>query len=447
MINKYQEHLIIVIDLNYPLTTQMESPVSALDILALTAKYLRENSPKQAPSTSTSDSSQQPSTEPQVQKQKHEEPVLPVQKINIRASDKENSKKAFRKITTEELSTKISQKYNLEKRINDPPAGTNFFYECHNAYNGCHSAAWQIEQSPNNLLKAVVLAFAYHLPLRLKPDHILYAILSGFNMWVNEMGGHQKLAQKGLVDESKKNITIEISTNPDWDQVVDTIGNQLEEAITNRDLIQIMKGSFTTTTQTMMRVKNLTVASIMKKFVRIEFSTWCGIPYVTIEGSPQDWEKLKVITNALLALADGELNWWLVKLNEGLDVMIETSKGNNTEAAWINFLNFKSHSGFHGFDGWLNSFFPYVKETEHNPKNIVTNALLKKDPKEKYHVDCINFSNVLPSTSTESYEWKLGGNPYKTLHITAGLVDVIQWTGEDFALEPFIGYQIDSTKV
>jgi hypothetical protein len=38
--------------------------------------------------------------------------------------------------------------------------------------------------------------------------------------------------------------------------------------------------------------------------------------------------------------------------------------------------------------------------------------------------------------------------PYKKLHITAGLVDVIQWTGpgEDFALEPFMGYQIDSNQ-
>ncbi len=35
-------------------------------------------------------------------------------------------------------------------------------------------------------------------------------------------------------------------------------------------------------------------------------------------------------------------------------------------------------------------------------------------------------------------------NPYKTLHVSAGLVDVIQWTGEDHALEPHIGYQIDS---
>jgi len=294
--------------------------VTTNDILAMTAKYLRENTV----SSTQKESQQQQQTnqneyapvdfshqETQPKKVKQQETILlqPVQKVNIKASDKENSKKTFRQITTEILSQKLTQRNTSHKKINDPPTGSNFFYETHNAYNGCQSAAWQIEQSPNSLLKATVLAFAYHLPLRFKPDHILYAILAGFNIWVNEMGGHIKLAQKNLVNNSKKDIKIEISLDPNWDQVVDTLGERLEDAITNKNLVEVMKASFTTTTPTAMRVKNLTIASIMKKFVRIEFSTMCGIPYVTLEGTPQDWEKVKVVANALLALADGELNW------------------------------------------------------------------------------------------------------------------------------------------
>ena len=305
----------------------MDIQTTANDVLALTAKYLRENA------------IQSPIISKDEPKQIHQ-----YQKINIKASEKENSKKVFYQIESNDVIKRLSKGRTLESPVSSLPNGANFFFETHNAYNGCHSAAWQIEQSPNNLLKATVLAFAYHLPLRLSPDHIMYAILSAFNIWTNEMGGHKKLAEKGIVNPNKTDIKIEIDLKPNWDQVVDTLGQRLEDAITNKDLIQVMKASFTTTTPTINQVKNLTMASIMKNFVRISFSTMCGIPYVTLQGSPQDWEKLKVVANALLSLADGELNWWLTDLNKSLDKMIATSQGKGLEKDWLSFLNFESHS-------------------------------------------------------------------------------------------------------
>jgi hypothetical protein len=425
---------------------------TANDILALTAKYLRENSVLQTTSSTETSVTNTVSKVPSNDKGKEElvdevpavEPILNYQKINIKASDKDNSKRQFREIKPADVVKRLSKGRNTEKQVTPLPNGANFFFENHKAYNGCHSAAWQIEQSPNSFLKATVLAFAYHLPLRLNPDHIWYAILSGFNLWTNEMGGHQKLVEKNLVNPDKKDIKIEIDLNPNWDQVVDTLGERLEDAITNKDLVKVMKASFTTTTPTINRVKNLTVASIMKEFVRISFSTMCGIPYVTLGGSPQDWEKLKVVTNALLSLADGELNWWLTKLNESLDKMIATSKGEGSEKDWLNFLNFESHSGFHGCSGWINTFFPYVRQG-YNGTKMFQNKVVIDGSKGGFHGNSVNFANFPPSISEESYEWTYMDKPYKTLHVSAGLVDVIQWSDEDFALEPFIGYQIDST--
>jgi hypothetical protein len=414
------------------------SKTTANDILALTAKYLRENS------TTTVKNEQveqlQPTNQPT---DKIIQQSQPIQKVNIKASDKENSKNKFRSITTNELSKRISKKNSLLCQINDPPVGSNFFYEEYKEYNGCHSAAWQIEQSWNNLLKATVLAFAYHVPLRLKPDHILYAILSGFNIWTNEQGGHTKLVSKNLVDPDKKDICVEIAMNPNWSEAIDDLGIKLEEAILNKDLIQIMKAAFTTTTPVIQQVKNLTIASIMKKFINIQFSTMCGIPYITLEGAPEDWEKLKVVSNALLSLADGELNWWLEPLNKALDTMIQTSKGEKLEKEWTNFLNFGSHSGSHGCGGWINSFFPFIKESWRE-SNIVPNRLLKPVEKVRYHGNMVDFSYFLPTISQEEYNWTVLGKPYKTLVVTTGLVDVIQWTSEDYAIEPFMGYQIDS---
>ncbi len=366
-----------------------------------------------------------------------------IKKVNIKASDKENSEREFDPTTIEQVSRKISNGKNCLKKINPPPQGSNFFYESHKSFNGCHSAAWQIEQSPNSLLKATVLAFAYHLPLRLKPDHILYSILSGFNIWLNEMGGYKKISKNHLIDSSKKNIKIEIPPNPDWDKVVKNLGERLEDAITNKDLLRIMKTSFTTTTQVTKQMKILTIASIMKNFATIEFTTLCGIPYVTLEGTPQDWESIKVISTAILSISDGDLNWWIKDLNSSLDKMIETSKGRGSQDDWKNFLNYKSTSGSHTCSGWINSFFPFVKsgkKEEFEKNDIVVNGLVPNN----WSSNAVDFSKFPSSVSKEVYMWTNSGKPYKTLYVTAGLVDVVQWIGEDYALEPFIGYQIDS---
>ena len=445
---------------------------TANDILAMTAQYLRANSVGHSTQSSTTSPATSTISRPsnkqdefhdqQYESTSTQKPEFShikkcVQKTNVKAHTVENSKKVFDKQTVNDLSKRITgqfpkpkdrydtdnalQRLCLLKQVNDAPSDSNFFFERHENCNGEHKAAWKIEQSWNNFLKAVVLAFAYHLPLRLKPDHILYCVLSGFNVWTNEMGGHKMLAQKKLVDENKKDIVVDIPLDPDWDLAIDQLSSKLEQTFSDQNLVEVIKASFTTTTPTISRVKDLTVASIMKNFVNISFNTMCGIPYVTLEGTKDDWERLKVVCNSLLSLSDGQLNWWLDKLNSSLDVIIRTVDGNyDTQNEWTDFLKFKSESGSHGCNGWINNFFPFVYNYD---QEIVKNVIITEEKTRNYGEQVVDFKHFLPSISQETYDWTVMGKPYKKIKITAGLLDVIQWTGEDFALEPFFGYQID----
>lgn len=431
----------------------MSSNVSISDILSITAQYLDQHSAPLQEEKQSKESNQpsKESNQPSEEKPSKEEEKPSVHSVKVKASDRNNDQVKFPEIGNKQVTEKITHGYGPKKTnlkmVGNPPNGANFFHQRFTAYNGDEGAAWQIEQQMNCFLRAVVIAFSHHLPLRLKPDHVMQAILSGFNIWVNEMGGKDKLVANKLVDPEKKKIVVDIdpSSEEGWDAAMDILGHELEKTITDSNLIRILKASYTTTTPSMMRVKNLTIASIMKKFINISFQTLCGIPYVTLEGSPEDWEKLKVVTNALLSLADGELNWWLTPLNHALDVMIETASGKNTEEKWINFLNHQSSSGFHGCNGWINAFFPFL--SNRREKTIEQNGLLVEGSITSLVVDnkacgrANHYGSFLPLMSQEQYKWNYLGTE-RNICITAGLLDVIQWS-DDCAIEPFISYQVD----
>ena len=368
--------------------------------------------------------------------------------INIKASDKENNKSWLYPTAHSKVSERLANNEKVERIVDEPPIGSGFArpFRYTGADNDDDNAV-QIEDLPervekmsNFFIKAALMAFSYHVPLRIKPDYILYLILSGFNHWVNKKEGHVILASYKLIDPARQNICIDVPlNNPEWNDIVEILGTELQKSFLNENLINIMKASFTTTTPTMMQVKILTMASIMKEFVNIKFDTACGIPYVTLEGTQNDWEKVKVIANTLLSLANNQLDWWLCKLNTSLDIMIATSKGQGAEKDWANFFNYENTSAHTGFNGWMNSFFPYIKERGNSEITVENN-----DSADVY----VNFDQFLESTSFEEYIWTMDHNPYKKLHVVAGIVEVIQWTGEngedDHAVEPFMSYQITS---
>jgi len=360
----------------------------------------------------------------------------------VKASDKKNSKHAFPEMTRSKFSRRISRRckgIECVKQIAQPPKGATFF--CRET-KGVPKEAAMIGNCLNAFIKAAVMAFAYHLPLRIKPDHVMLLIVSAFNIWVNEFGGHKKLAKKEMKDGKKKTIIVDMELDESWDDGIDSLCDQLEKTIKDETLREILTMSFSTTTSEMTRVKCLTIASTMNQFIDIIFRTKCGIPFVRIEGSESDWKKIRKMTNKLVSLTDGELDWWLPHINGALDNII-SSYGKDT-SAWKDFINYESSSGSEGCNGWIVSFFPYVKNEE---DEIVVNEFLSLREEdvpgdEGYFV---SYSKFLSTASYEEYPW-IYINVMKRVGITSGLLDVIQWSGEDYALEPFMTFQVDEIK-
>ena len=332
------------------------------------------------------------------------------------------------------------------------PPGAHFFFKAYPNPEGDQRAARSIEKCDNAFIKAAIIAFSEHLPLRLKPDHVMELLVSGFNVWLNDFGGASKLQERGLVGE-RQHIRADFLPGA-WDAAVDRLGVQLAQSISHPELRAVLLACFSTTTPEMHRAHTLTVASAYKKFVDIRFNTACGIPSVTLEGTREDWASLKLVCNTLTAASDGELARWTETANAALDVMIAAFDGKDTAESWCNFVNHYENCVFSGCSGWINAFFPYVCDDERKlrPNPAVWSegasfALMNSPGGSRWGGDnaieeeFVHYGWFLSSFVRDEYPWNDLGTERRVV-VTAGLVDAIQWQA-DAALEPFLSFQID----
>ena len=137
------------------------------------------------------------------------------------------------------------------------------------------------------------------------------------------------------------------------------------------DLIDILTPNFSTTTLNLKQTAQITMMSSMKHFFKYDlYICGCGIPYINLEGTLEDWEKIKEKAEKL---KEYDLEWWIEKLNPIFDKIIESKKGNIDIYFWKNFIRLRDEKFSYSkpsqifpsskikpfIDGWIIKFFPY----------------------------------------------------------------------------------------
>ena len=131
------------------------------------------------------------------------------------------------------------------------------------------------------------------------------------------------------------------------------------------DLRHLISANFSTTTNIEKAAFDISLMDSMSDyFVFVERLT-CGIPQVTLEGSPKDW---KWIEKNIERFAAYDLKWWTDELKPVLKQFTEASKGRANVDFWKN-IYYVEHFGCGSSTilGWSNAFFPYLKGKGRNP--------------------------------------------------------------------------------
>jgi hypothetical protein len=168
---------------------------------------------------------------------------------------------------------------------------------------------------------------------------------------------------------NKFGTTMDIATEEDWNDIIDECVEQISDHV-GEETISNLQSDFSTTNAVTLLVSQASIMSAMKNyFVYKGIMGICGISYITLEGTLEDWEKIK---SKLIYLSKFALNWWTKHLIPIIDNIIKTKKyyEKNKKISgelvdfWKNMIKIKDKNGEYEpdiFNGWIIKFIPDLR--------------------------------------------------------------------------------------
>jgi|GEM_PF-2367769 len=212
---------------------------------------------------------------------------------------------------------------------------------------------------PNALLQAVHLAFNDHRPLVLSPDTVWIALAQGFARHV--LVHSEALRERFVAHKGKRVISVRfdtLDTPEDWSLVMERLADAVE-ANTRPNVGALMTRPFSTTGPVELAVTRIVLLQSMRNY----FDYWavgiCGIPSVTLTGTPEDWRDIQ---RRVRVFGEYDLGWWAEALDPVLDAFVSTAEGKPDADFWRSIYKPKEAYGTDVITGWLVRLFPYLED-------------------------------------------------------------------------------------
>ena len=223
-------------------------------------------------------------------------------------------------------------------------------------------------------------AHTNHYPIRIKPDDIWLLIVQAFSNHVN--ANSEELRNLFVNFDGKKTLTIEysLSSIEQVDRKVledfsEQINKQMEKFLGEK-LLNILTPNFTTTTYDSAIVGKISIMGAFKKYFDYEMILCgCGLPYIILEGTVDDYKK---ILEKSKELKKYEFSWYIERIIPHIQKMVEAKGGKIDVDYFKNIIQKKEvteqrsgPSGMNTYEvqvdyisGWILDFFAYYAEVE-----------------------------------------------------------------------------------
>ena len=224
----------------------------------------------------------------------------------------------------------------------------------------------------DNFFKCMVNAYADHHPLVLSPDVVWLIIAQNFSNYVNKHS--EEMRDLFVEHEGKMKIVVtedndvlgKSGTKGDWEKLLSDFTAGVA-ANTKGDVAEMLTADFTTTGVTERIASQITLMDAVETF----FEFWnmrvaCGIPSITLTGTPDDWRKVQAKARSLEKYG---LEKWSRQLDKVLAEFVKASEGQPDRVFWRSIVkklrvdelkNIRRCSGSDVtmLDGWFLTFFP-----------------------------------------------------------------------------------------
>jgi hypothetical protein len=214
------------------------------------------------------------------------------------------------------------------------------------------------------LIEALHAGFATHRPVSLSPDMIWLTICQGFAHHVNsnaETLRHQLVKHEGKAAlKVRRDDFVKGSPENDWPGVFSEFSAGIRAHL--GEAHDLIVADFSTTGPVERAASEVVLLDAMQSFLSYEVHTLCGIPAITLEGTPDDW---KEIANRAREFSRFGLEWWTDPLRPLLEQFAAAAEENIDRQFWNSIYKWHGPdgSGSAHVSGWILKFFPYLEDT------------------------------------------------------------------------------------
>lgn len=292
------------------------------------------------------------------------------------------------------------------------------------------------------VFQMLLKAWCQHRPVVLTPDAIWLIICQQFSHIVNE---NPEQYRGVLVNhEGKNELKVEsndlFSKQADWEGLIGRFTAEIDK-YTNHGLATTLVADFSTTGTDERIASEVTLMDVVKSyFDYTAVYAVCGIPSITLTGTPDDWRKVLEKTSALKAFG---LGWWASELEPILKEFVKAAEGHPDYWFWKDIVCKTRPRTIQGpvcakhqpkltkFDGWFLKFFPYDNKGKTPEKVDITQTMLPETVVVPFKYQVVNLGgSVLEETPLE---------------LVAGIVGVLE-DPDDYTMTPKIGWFVRTVK-
>ena len=236
------------------------------------------------------------------------------------------------------------------------------------------------------LLNGFYTAHTNHCPIRIKPDDIWLLIVQAFSNHVN--ANSEELRQYFVDFDGKKTLQViyDLSSIEQVNRkVLENFSEQINEQMINylgKEILDTLTPNFSTTTYDSSIVCKISIMGAFKKYFNYEMILCgCGIPYIILEGTADDYKK---ILSKAQNLKKFKFEWYIDRIIPHISKMIEAKEGKVDVDYFKNMIQKKEvtetrrgPSGIGRYEvkvdyisGWFLSFFAYFGEKSYFSNRI-----------------------------------------------------------------------------
>ena len=295
----------------------------------------------------------------------------------------------------------------------------------------------------NRLVGAVHTAYDQHYPLVLSPDMIWQCVAQGFAIHVNKNA--EKLRHMFVEHEGKKTIAVRRdefvkgSPDNDWEGVFGDFSEEIRKNVGD-EIHSLLTPEFSTTGPVERAAAQIVLMDAFKDYFDYNAYTHCGIPEITLEGTVDDWKKLREKT---LSLAKFDLKWWTDTVEPILTEFVNASSGKVNNKFWQSIYKLNNGSGGPFITGWIVVLFPYLGSDSSNMHQngfLIMNSWNETEQQFPVIRNGVTTSSFPSGTVSTPFTWQYLQEELE-MYFYAGFLGVSQ-DKKSLALRPVIGWAV-----